>query len=192
MKLVAACAGIAWAAAVIWHEKATLATPTGPAPGNPYCLGSRPLIQRNTCACCACVSLEGRPVAGREAKRSLALPAPCSRFEPAVDRRSVHADRLHHGRRLFVLFDPPNGEQSKFFERYVIQCAGVSFHASSDYHRRKWFHERRLNYGLVSNRHFEASYCSGPMKFKFPFELSLSKPFDRLRANGSYFTGPDQ
>ena len=35
-------------------------------------------------------------------------------------------------------------------------------------------------------------YCFGPMKSNFPFGLSLSKPFDRLRANGSYFTGSDQ
>jgi hypothetical protein len=26
------------------------------------------------------------------------------------------------------------------------------------------------------------------MKSKFPFELSLSKPFGKLRVNGSYFT----
>ena len=46
--------------------------------------------------------------------------------------------------------------------------------------------ERRLQIAC------QTPYCFGPMKSKFPFGLSLSKPFDRLRANGSYFTGPDQ
>ena len=30
------------------------------------------------------------------------------------------------------------------------------------------------------------------MKYRFPFGLSLSKPFDKLRASGSDFTVPDQ
>ena len=30
------------------------------------------------------------------------------------------------------------------------------------------------------------------MKFEVPFGLSLSKPFDKLRANGSYISVPDQ
>jgi len=40
--------------------------------------------------------------------------------------------------------------------------------------------------------HARPSYRSGPVKSLFPFALSLSKPFDRLRANGFHFMVPEQ
>lgn len=39
-----------------------------------YCRGALPLIQRNTCACCAGMSLAGRPMAGRTGPPMRALP----------------------------------------------------------------------------------------------------------------------
>ena len=41
----------------------------------------------------------------------------------------------------------------------MIQCAAVSFHVSSDYHRPQWFHVCLLNYGRVSSSLLSLGAC---------------------------------
>jgi len=67
---------------------------------------------------------------GLRQQRALALIGRGFGLQPAVDRRAVHAQRLHHHRRLLAFSHPPHGKQSKFLQRRVIEGAGVSLHAS--------------------------------------------------------------